>query len=160
MPGFIPHPVRHNYWRTGGIPPHGCKRPWGFTIMELIIVVIIIGVLAALALPSYRIQTLKIQNQEAVRILMVVWEAQIDYKRETGSYTWDIPNDLAIDIPAPKYFSDPLPYGLGSPLPSVVKLGMMFHLREGYALGIREDGSIRCLAAAAGLCQKMGFPDW
>ena len=49
---------------------------------ELIIVVIIIGVLAAVAIPSYRIQMLKMKNQEAVRVLMVIWEAQKEYYRE------------------------------------------------------------------------------
>ena len=28
MGHFTPHPVRHNYWRTGGIPPHG-RKPVG-----------------------------------------------------------------------------------------------------------------------------------
>ena len=135
------------------------KRVSGFTIMELMIVVVIIGVLAALALPSYRIQMLKMKNQEAVRILMAVWEAQIDYKRETGSYTWDIPNDLDIDIPAPKYFFPPVPSGLRGP-PLFMKLGVMASLDGNYSLGIREDASIRCIALNPGLCQKMGFPAW
>ncbi len=121
--------------------------------------VVIIGVLAAVALPSYRIQMLKIQSQEATRILMAVWEAQTDYKRETGSYTWDIPNDLDIDIPAPKYFSSPIPSGLGGP-PFLVKLGVMPRLDGAYMLGVREDGSIRCISTESGLCAKMGFPDW
>ena len=135
------------------------RKRSAFTITELIVVVVIIGVLAAVALPSYRIQVHKMKNQEAVRILMAVWEAQIDYKRETGSYTYDTSNDLDIDIPAPKYFSPPLPFGLMG-APSLVKLGVMTRLDVAYMLGVRVDGSIRCVSIESGLCAKMGFPDW
>ncbi|HCI45599.1 MAG TPA: hypothetical protein DE315_08755 [Candidatus Omnitrophica bacterium] len=156
MPGFIPHPVRHNYWRTGGIPPHGCKRPRGFTIMELIIVVIIIGVLAAVALPSYRIQMLKMKNQEAIRILMAVWEAQKEYYRENGTYTNNIA-DLTIDIPASKNFVFVAWNAVFSGIcPPQRQLACAVSFDSSYFLEVLVDGRIVCLAGGA-LCAKMGF---
>ena len=146
----------------------------GFTIMELIIVVIIIGVLAAIALPSYRIQTLKMRNQEAVRYLMAVWGAQKDYHREHGYYDTGTPDpDFDVDIPLSlKYFVVKItgavpqaPCDGGPPVPSV-GVALQTPLPGGvtpYVLFVTEDGRILCKegpCSNAPLCKQMGFPDW
>ena len=151
------------------------RKRSAFTITELIIVVIIIGVLAAVALPSYRIQMLKMKNQEAIRILMVVWEAQKEYYRENGSYypcggtctTEEMNNALAIEIPPvdpiKDFWSKPTGWG-GITCASGPEVGLSAMLsKEAYGLIVLEDGRIVCsgfTACSYPLCQKMGFPDW
>ena len=146
--------------------PHQTRRAAAFTIMELIVVIVIIGVLAAIALPSYRIQMLKMKNQEAIRVLMTLWEAQKDYYRENGSYATAL-NQLAIDIPALKNFTN-LSFSLmsvsctGPNVTQVVYLDSLDSSYRFYALG---DGRIVCAPIGMGtcpgsLCTKMGFPDW
>ena len=135
--------------------------------MELIIVVVIIGVLAAVALPTYRIQMLKMKNQEAVRILMFLWEAQKEYDRENGGYTSDI-GDLAIDPPVPKHFinlgvSDGTPPVSCTPPPKKT-LASMEANDSSYTLYVLVDGRVVCKPASGAcpgsLCTQMGFPDW
>lgn len=124
----------------------------GFTVMEMIVVIIILGALAAIALPSYRIQMLKIQNQEAVRILYAAWEAQQDYRRENGNYYAGGLSALDIDV-APRYFTPPMLSNIGI----FGEVAVMLHLKESYAIYIMPDGSIHCYNAGYNTCQKMGI---
>ena len=135
----------------------------GFTLIELIIVIMIIGGLAAIALPSYWIQTLKVKNQEASRALMAVWEAQRDYYRTNGAYT-AIMTDLDVEFPSGlKYFSGPTavagtPGSCGGP--AVPVLATAVANTGGYTLSVLEDGRIVCSPCGDPLCAQMGFPDW
>lgn len=128
--------------------------------MELIVVVVIIGVLAAIAIPSYRIQMMKMGNQEAVRVLMAVWEANQDYYRENGSYATNV-NQLAVDIPALKNFQPPnaAPFcGMGGQPPFIASIQINSGL---YTLYASTPGNIVCTDPySGGLCKKMGFIYW
>ena len=134
------------------------SRSPAFTFTELVVVLIILGVLAALAFPSYRVQMLKIKNQEAVRVLMTLWEAQKDYFRDRGVYASGIA-DLDITIPAPKSFNDPV-VTAGDVICGQATLAGMVERGEGYALMVTEDGHILCGLSgdcAYPLCPKMGY---
>ncbi len=168
--GFIPEPVPDIMSERFGIPPHGCKRPRGFTIMELIIVVVIIGVLAAVALPSYRIQMLKMKNQEAVRVLMYLWEAQKEFAiNNNGAYCGsEFLGDfscLAVDAPPPlKNFKDLTLTTIPSFFPTC-NVGPKLYLArttandDSYGLYVLRDGRIVCTPCVSSLCKKMGFKD-
>ncbi len=128
-------------------------------MIEIMVVITIIGILAAIVFPSYRIQLLKVKNQEAIRILMAVWEAQKDYFRDTGAYTNDI-NNLAIAIPTPKNFYSPFLFsnwtiscgGSNRRMLAVVSP----NTDPNFSIYVTEDGSIFCAGPGA-LCVKMGL---
>jgi len=75
------------------------KSKKGFTLVEVLIVVIIIGILSSLAIPMYKRATEHARIAEATQILSQVRTAEEVYKLKNGSYT-DAFADLIVDIPA------------------------------------------------------------
>ncbi|MBN2542117.1 prepilin-type N-terminal cleavage/methylation domain-containing protein [bacterium] len=62
------------------------KRKKGFTLIELMIVVVIIGILAALAITSYRSVTKKAKISEAKTVLKRIWQCGETFYYEYGRY--------------------------------------------------------------------------
>ena len=86
------------------------NRKKGFTLIELMVVVIIIGILAAVAVPIFRGQTKRAIASEGEALLGSVRTAELVYYSEHGTYL-NVSNGggeddpLGIDARKNKYFT-------------------------------------------------------
>ncbi|RUL84174.1 type IV pilin protein [Tautonia sociabilis] len=76
----------------------------GFTLVELAVVVVIIGVLAAFGVPRFLQSVERSKASEAFSYLSAVRTAQERYHAREGTYASDL-GDLDIQSPTPKYFT-------------------------------------------------------
>ncbi len=82
---------------------HSQRQSKGFTLVELAVVVVIIGVLAAFGVPRFLEAVERSKAAEAFAYLAAVRNAQERYQAREGTYA-DALNDLDIQSPTPKYF--------------------------------------------------------
>lgn len=85
------------------------RKRKGFTLMELIIVVIIIGILAMIGLPQYFKTTERARMAEALDTLGAIRSAELRFSMSNGAgNSTAVWNDLDIDqIPATTNFAAP-----------------------------------------------------
>lgn len=63
------------------------RKQSGVTLLELMTVVIIVGVLAAVAIPSYRRYTMRAQRSDATAALLRIAAAQEKFYLQNNTYT-------------------------------------------------------------------------
>lgn len=127
--------------------------PWGFTFIELMFVIIIIGVLASLALPRYSRTLEKMRLAEGMQILETLRNAQYAYKTEFGSYTATL-GDLDVTIPVSNNFNAPTVLNDSANLAQVTRRGLS------YEVHIKESGLIVCIdIGIPGICVQIGCKD-
>ena len=76
----------------------------GFTLVELSVVIVIIGILAAFAVPRFRAAVERSKAGEAFNYLSSVRAAQERYASREGTYATAV-TSLDIKMGTPKYFS-------------------------------------------------------
>ncbi len=74
-------------------------RQWGFSLLELMIVVAVIGILAMIALPNYIDQVEKGRRAEGRAALLTVAQAQERFYTANGSYAANLGSINANDLP-------------------------------------------------------------
>ena len=84
----------------------------GFTLIEILIVVVVLGVMAGLAIPVYRNNVEQSKDDEAKVNLYAIYTAEKIYKANYGTY-WGAAGNLTIDtinqalhinLAVPKYY--------------------------------------------------------
>lgn len=74
------------------------RRSRGFTLIELLVTVAILGILAAIAYPSYTQYLVRGNRAAAQSYLMELAQAQVQYKADTRSYAASV-DDLTLPVP-------------------------------------------------------------
>ena len=82
------------------------KTRKGFTLVELAVVIVIIGVLAAFGVPKFLNSVEKSKASEAFNYLSTVQSAQERYLAQHGIYAITVAA-LDISLPPPQYFDNP-----------------------------------------------------
>ena len=77
----------------------------GFTLIEMLVVVLIIGIIAAIAFPQYQLAVLKSRYTQLMVMADAIRQAQDVYYLAHGKYSLKI-NDLDITIPGDCNLSD------------------------------------------------------
>lgn len=81
--------------------PGGSRHRAGFTLVELMIVVVIIGILTALAVPKFNMAAHKSREKEAELILKQVYSMQSAYAANFGTYATTVTELRTVGFEAP-----------------------------------------------------------
>lgn len=129
------------------------RKNSAFTLTEIIIVIVIIGVMAGFVLPRYTLAMERMRVSEGVQILISLLGAQKRYEMENGVFADDYA-DLDVTIPISDNFdsitNDEI--NTSDPVVDVVRTG-------DYTLSIDEDGTISCTDSGSPIytCAQVGY---
>jgi len=131
-----------------------CGSLTGFTLVEIMITIVIVGILAGLALPRFTITLERMKMTEGMKILNTLRNAQELFNVENGGYTSNI-NNLDVTIPPPDNFEDPNVFDTPDPLASIRR--EIAVAAYDYTLTIDIDGTIKCVPpeTPANICTRL-----
>ena len=88
------------------------RKQEGFTLIELMIVVAIIGILAAIAIPNFLTYQMKSRQSEAKTNLQAIRTSEVSFQAENGCYIGILAEGVA--APAGLTKTVPFPWGAGA----------------------------------------------
>ena len=131
------------------------RSQYGFTLIEIIIVVVILGIMASLAIPKILGPNERIRAGEGVQVLTSLLAAQKGYFIDpalgnNAAYAAAL-GSLDITIPTPANFNTPNVYNNSAKVADITR-------KNGpvYTLAIDEFGSITCSGTCTGVCKGGG----
>ena len=129
----------------------------GFTLLELIIAIVIIGILASLVMPQYMISTERARSSEGIIALSAVRQSQMRYNAQWGTYTNYLTSlDMTIDLP--RFFSVPVAVNKVATLARIKRRTVQHTFCGTYSLKIEKDGKVKCHdQTGKTICTKLGF---
>jgi type IV pilus assembly protein PilA len=132
-------------------------RRGGFTLIELMIVVAIIGILAAIAIPNFLRFQLKAKSSEGKTNLAAIRTAEESYHAEYGVYVSADPSPAVIlyNIKAP--FSNAMGAGLGFDRLGWAPEGEVYF---NYSAAVPATGEMFTLGAVADIDQDATSQTW
>ena len=89
------------------------RKQEGFTLIELMIVVAIIGILAAIAIPNFLQYQMKSRQSEAKTNLQAIKTSEVSFQAERGCYV-GINTEAGQPAPVAGTKSNPWPWGIGA----------------------------------------------
>ena len=131
----------------------------GFTLTEIIVVVIIVGVLATLVIPRFTGVVERVRAAEGVRLLIALMGAKKAYELENGVYATD-PDAFDIKIDRSANF-DKDSVNVQNNTANVAEIARRDDPGgdSGYTLSIDENGVISCSdgTSTTFTCAKAGY---
>ena len=134
-----------------------------FTLVEMMIVVIIMGVLASMALPQYNIYMERVRSAEGVNILTDILNSERRWAADhDNTFTNDITN---LDV-SYSGFGNFIAIAVGdfaNPLPAPGTNSELVQIRRNaaspydYVLHITATGVVSCTGGGGSICTKMGY---
>jgi prepilin-type N-terminal cleavage/methylation domain-containing protein len=126
----------------------------GFTLLELTIVVIIIGILVSIAIPKMLSSAERARSSEGLGIIGAIRSAQVRYYASWNAYTatcGQTATALDTGYTSPAYFGA-VTCTPGTPDAAITRTG------NGYTLRINFDtGVVSCSSGASITCAQAGF---
>lgn len=119
----------------------------GFTLMEILVVVVIVGVIAGFGMPTYATHVERVRASEGVQMLTSLLAAQERYRVENNAYATAIAN-LDIDIPNASNFTVP-----PTLRDEAGRVAALTRTNNSYTLCINSTGVVSC-SGTANICAQ------
>jgi len=137
------------------------KMRKGFTLLELITVVIIIGILALIAVPQFFKVAERARSAEGIAVAGNLRDAQLRYSSEFGTTTDDMGN-LDINITAIKFFTPVLSVatpanGSNGTIVTMTRNNVSNPGYGSYVFTVNYAGNISCSGGINEPCKMFGM---
>lgn len=134
-----------------------------FTLLEVVVVFVILGVLASMALPVYRIAAERVRSAEGVNILENVLNSEQHWAADNNNIFTNDMNNLDMSYSGFGNFNALVVSDFASPLPVPGANSELVSIRRNaaspfdYTLHITATGVISCTGGGANICAQLGY---